>query len=465
VLNHSAPEAATYTDEFLVGSGGSTPEEIALNAAINAAYDAMTGKTVEAEVELEEYECDTDGNLVYYGTDGNIVEINEDGSIPDGAEPRHLTVTITYIDVNMAAMDAAIENLNTMLKDPKYANINNDFATSKIQIAADTDDSEDFHSVTIVKDGIYKIEITGANGGHTWSKDNFAVFGGQGGHVVAEKQFSAGDVIKVRVGKEGVGVARLNAEKTGFVRIYAIDDAWYHDTMPGGWPNGGSGGKSYSSSIAGSGGGGATEVYYAGVYGSEKAEDERELAKSDIILVAGGGGGAASSTRLLGGPAPGIRGGNAGPEPEPAICTGGGNDGRKVTSDSSQPYYFSGNLNAPYGYISAGSLSTLFLTVNGSTTYAYGEYAPENYVIYGGNDGKGANGRDGRQGSYWEGTGGGGGGYVGGNAITSASAGATGSGGGGSNYVAADFTDVTNETSTTYGNGAFSIEWVGAGSN
>ncbi|MDR2659948.1 MAG: hypothetical protein LBC27_08195 [Spirochaetaceae bacterium] len=339
-----------------------------------------------------------------------------------------------------------------MLDDPVYKNVSLDFALSKIQIPSGV---ENWRSVTIVKSGTYKIEITGANGGHTWTKSNFAVFGGNGGHVVAQKQFNAGDVIKVRVGREGAGVAKLDAINNSLVRDNTVNQ---QAVKPGGWPNGGSGGASYKTSIAGSGGGGATEVYYAGEYGSEKALDESKLAGSDIILVAGGGGGAASSTRLINndGPAPGIRGGNAGPEPEPAICTGGGNAGR--IADSPQAYTLAAPLSAPYSDIGTSGLRTLFLTVSGNTTYAYGEYAPDSYVIYGGNDGKGANGRN--HDGYWEGTGGGGGGYAGGNAIKSASAGATGSGGGGSNYVANDFTTVTNETSATYGDGAFSIEWV-----
>jgi hypothetical protein len=371
---------------------------------------------------------------------------------------KQLTVDVTYIEIDLAKIEDAIAKLNAMLIDPKYKNIDGFTPSSAVIPAGD----EAYKSVTIAYDGTYRIEISGASGGHVWTKDKYPAFGGKGGHIIAEKEFTAGDVLKVRVGKEGSGTAILAGDGKSLVQDAKVS---YSGAKTGGWPNGGNSvaAASGSSNTSGGSGGGATEVYYAGSYGTTDLKvpgsSSNALTRSDLILVAGGGGGAASANADNDASGhPGIDGGDAGSLAIPAVKR---NPIDKSTSGVGR-YYFAGNLNAPYDYIPAGSLTlrhTKTTSGNGGV-YSYGGYASSGDVVYGTAEGQGATGR--RYGLD-EGPGGGGGGYVGGNAVNATSSNnIVGSGGGGSNYVKNDYTVAagSNSTMSRYGNGAFSIEYV-----
>jgi hypothetical protein len=465
-ITEQSIRSTEYNDEYVVGSGGQDENGKALNTAIKAANAAIAGHEKTISVPIDEYETDENGAYVYYdGLTGDKLEIM-DGVIPDGAQMKQLTADVTYIEINLQEIENAILNINAMLNDEKYKNITG-FAPSSVEIPAG---DKAYKSVTIAHDGTYRIEISGASGGHAWTSDSFPAFGGKGGHIIAEREFKAGNVLKVRVGQEGDGTAKLADGGQSLIKDNSVN---YKTAKAGGWPNGGTGAASYSGGLApaGGGGGGATEVYYAGSYGTTDLKvpggSENGIVRvSDLILVAGGGGGAASANSDGDGSGvghPGIDGGDAGSLAVPAIKR----DPREFGTISVGQYYFAGELNAPYDYIPAGTLTlrhtkTIKTGSGGksNTPYSYGGYASNSDVIYGTAEGQGATGK---RSSQHEAPGGGGGGYVGGNA-TNGNGSLVGSGGGGSNYVKKEYSfnvaAGSNSVSSRYGNGAFSIEYV-----
>jgi hypothetical protein len=306
-------------------------------------------------------------------------------------------------------------------------------------------------------------------------------FGGKGGYVVAQKRFEAGDVLKIRIGTEGTGMAVLNGND-----LVRNINAEMTKSQPGGWPNGGQGGKpvgrdTKTLSTPGSGGGGATDVYYAGSRdeSASAAPLQAPGAKGELgalpragdqRIVAGGGGGAGSIPSIGNTGDAGrstLPGGNAGSgENDRGAAETGAIPARRVgpRTTKEKSYSLSTALKTPYADITAKSYDRVKST---NTDYWYGEYARNEDVEY---DtvptGQGIAGRDGKltngDVAAWEGSGGGGGGYYGGNAIRADIAGASGAGGGGSNYIHSDFTinDKTNDTSASYGNGSFKIEFI-----
>jgi hypothetical protein len=453
-------------DEYLVGSGeGDTAETSQkaheLDTAIKAAYDAMAGTEETITVPIDEYKVGDNGRYMYRlstdGPDSEGTELEEGQTIESiqGAELIQLTAEITYIDVDPEKIEQALKNLQTLYDNPEYQNIEG-FAPSMLNINAD---KKDTRSVTIVNPGIYEIEITGASGGHVWTKDNYPEFGGMGGLVIARKSFNTGDVIKVRIGQEGLGTARLNSAKDGLEKNTSLA---YAGEKPGGWPNGGNGGKAGNNEASSGGsGGGATEVYHAGNRTSDGYSDETPLDRNNLVLVAGGGGGAASVSAIFSGGKghPAVKGGDSGPKPIPAIKRG-----NVVQSDTKPEYYFPGDLYEPYDYMEAGSLSASNTAKWNNNPYSYGEYGSLDDTISGGSNGQGAS--PGSRASPWEGLGGGGGGYYGGNVlICEYESYLTGSGGGGSNHVKeTDGYTVyagSNSVSSSYGGGAFSIRYIG----
>ncbi|MDR2658487.1 MAG: hypothetical protein LBC27_00650 [Spirochaetaceae bacterium] len=453
---------ANYDDEFLVGSGQATNQDSAekaatLNAAILAAYEAMAGEEKEITVDLDEYEVDEDSGKYVYLVNGERVVYDDNAEIPEGAELIPITVQIKYVEVDPNAIEAALATLETLANNEDYQNLEG-YAPSAISIPSG---EKVYHSVTIVNDGTYEIEITGASGGHIWTRDGYPAFGGNGGHIIARKMFNAGDVIKLRIGQEGVGNANYSAGN-----LAKNDRISYGAEKTGGWPNGGNGGASKvnTASSSGASGGGATEVYYAGNSSESNSAvkiPDSTLTRSDLVLVAGGGGGAAEGNGInsKGQGHPGVNGGDAGPNPVPAIKRG-----TVIQSNHLESYSFPGGLLPPYAYITSGDRSMLHTANLWENPYSYRQYAsPDETVFTGNNTGQGVSPT--YRVSPQEGLGGGGG-FYGGNAIKHDS-GLAGSGGGGSNYVREGYSIEagTNGVSPSYGNGAFSIRYISESPN
>jgi hypothetical protein len=291
-------------------------------------------------------------------------------------------------------------------------------------------------------------------------------FGGKGGYVVAQKSFKKGDVLKIRLGAEGKGTAKLKTDNSGL----EADGAIGNDNPAGGWPNGGAGGRRYSNSAPGSGGGGATEVFFAGNRDDASngliVFNNEEISRNTgaLLLVAGGGGGAGNIAYLRNyyknrGVIEGGAAGNASPAEGSDITKGLIPALRRGSVDNNANYTIVTTLSEPYTFIKNGEYPKL---KQDEDNKYYGEYATE--VTYGSTtDGKGITGANGSAAAVWEGSGGGGGGYYGGNAITAISKENSGSGGGGSNYVdtgSGGFTEITNETAAGYGAGKFIIEHI-----
>jgi hypothetical protein len=431
-LNGETPPV--YTDTYLVGRPQGNAVTNALDAAIKAAQEAAAGEMKTITVEVSDF--------------------NENGElISESITIKYHTYDHEAIERTRLELEQAIENAE------REGSIEGYVLTSVSLSSKDFEEDKEWKSITIAHHGTYKITIVGANGGHARSTAGQTSFGGYGGYVEAQKEFQAGDVIKVRIGTEGKGTARLNDTSTG---LEAINKSNWGNPPQGGWPNGGAGGKLYSNSSPGSGGGGATEVYFAGNReGGEQSLIENpggllEVRDNNLLLVAGGGGGAGSIPRANEGTTNmdrgALPGGKAGSEPEPAI--------RRGTLSVDKKYTLTVDLQDPYTNIPINTGLDKFMENNKGNWY--GEYAPNDAVSYDENGtGKGQNGGNGN-GSIYEGSGGGGGGYYGGNAIKSVTGLNSGGGGGGSNYVKSEsgFTSTANTTAEGYGNGQFKIEYV-----
>jgi hypothetical protein len=460
----SSGEKLYDTDDPLVGKPPADSETAAkaLDDKVKAAQDAVAGDSVGIEVTLDDFVWDDESGD--YKKDEVTGEL-----IP-------LTTTVTYIVYDTKKIKDAETELKKAIEAAKEAQVGA-YVSSVITLSSrNTDDSDkDWKSVTIVNDGVYKITISGANGGHAWSQTNTLKFGGKGGYVVAQKDFKKGDVLKIRIGTEGKGLAIFDGQD--LVKSSEITTAG----QPGGWPNGGSGGKPVGTSSSdistpGSGGGGATDVYYVGSRETgasatlktpgEKGQLGNLTRNNDcLLLVAGGGGGAGSAKRvstalgrsaMAGGDAgSGDSNRNAGTGAIPATWTG------NYTNSTVKTYTLAAALSEPYTNIKT-SVAYDKLNITSDNKY-YGEYAKNDIVTYDtGASGQGVNGANGDTGKEraWEACGGGGGGYYGGNAIKTNYTG--GGGGGGSNYIGSGFSNTTNDTSGVYGNGAFKIEYVSA---
>jgi hypothetical protein len=445
-----------------------------LDRAIKDAEEVIAGEETTITVPLddfERYETDDDsGNGAYKS--GDYKTDNDGNLIPLVVEVSYRVYDPEKIKAAAAALDTAINNAAGALSS---------FAQSSVTLSSGsrTDDTP-YRSVTIVDAGVYQITITGASGGHAWAGDtSHTIFsrGGRGGLISAKRKFEKGDVLKIRIGEEGKGTAKLE----GDTLIKAANPSGTN--LPGGWPNGGNGGKEYNGSAPGAGGGGATEVYFAGnredsgsLITFDKSVSDAVRDNTNLYLAAGGGGGAGGSPRITNVDGYGqssIEGGDAGKEPIPAVRRGYPNETAFETTAAPQKYLLGSDLFAPYEYIKAGSYSMLKALNTTQGNYWYGEYAPTASVGYdSSNTGKGIAGRNGIKNQSGnnkshEGSGGGGGGYTGGNALTNNSIEDSGSGGGGSNYIITDknFTEVTiegikNQTASGYGNGKFVIEYL-----
>jgi hypothetical protein len=454
-----APVVKPYdTTDILVGKLATEGTAQALESAVKAAQTVIAGEPLTIEVTLDEFEWDPEENKYKEDEYGELIPIKTE---------------IMYIVYNKDKILDAEKTLKAAIEEAKNKGLKT-YIPSNISILAG---DNEWKSVTIVDSGTYEITISGANGGHAWSQSDTLKFGGKGGHVVARKHFDKGDVLKIRIGTEGKGMARLDEGK--LVKDGAVT---MNSKQDGGWPNGGKGGKPSGTntsdwSTPGSGGGGATDVYNGG---NRESSNESSLKTpgvggelgaltraGELLLVAGGGGGAGSISKVSTAQArSAMEGGNAGSD-ESTRDVGTGAipatwPGKDAASTTVTSYNLTDTLSAPYTNITATTYDKLNKT---SDSYSYGEYAPNDRVVYDtGATGQGVDGADGYNTrgytSAWEACGGGGG-YYGGNAINDKNKNLKGgAGGGGSNYIGSGFSNSTNDTSTSYGNGSFKIEYI-----
>lgn len=225
--------------------------------------------------------------------------------------------------------------------------------------AASVDDYKDFgytggvQSYTVPADGVYKLEVWGAQGGKS---------GGYGGYSYGYKRLSAGNTIYVVVG--------------GYGGKY------------GGYNGGGNSTTGGCSDCAG-GGGGATHIATT----NRGTLSSYNSYRSEVLIVAGGGGGTSES---------GIAGGTGG-------GTNGG-DAKGGCSWSSSGYYTKGATQTEGGYDTEYGFNGSFGQGGNAEPNGAGKY-------YGGGGGGGWYGGGGGQlarGSCWERAGSGGSGYTGG---------------------------------------------------
>jgi hypothetical protein len=442
------------TTDYLVGAGSDIQEVKDLDIAVQEAQTVIAGEEIFMDVTTDDFERYTVEEAAE-----NPDHTAGEFKIGDDGERIPLVVRVTYRVYYTDKINAAKEKLIAAIANAK-GKVNKYIPTS-VPLSSLNDTDKVWKSVTIVDAGVYKITINGANGGHAWARTGVVEFGGFGGYVEAQKTFAAGDVLKIRIGTEGRGRAKLNNDKTGLELDGLVKD---NQVQTGGWPNGGNGGSGYTS-ISGASGGGATEVYYAGNRGPENSvEDTADNLltnrSSNLLLVAGGGGGAGTTARVdhqfgKGDGKLALPGGNAGEFPVPAMRCG-------PEKSMTATYTISTALSAPYENFLDTTATYNKLRQIAANSYWYGEYAGNSGVTYGTTDGRGANGANGKYGVAYEGSGGGGGGYLGGNAPVNTGMASGGSGGGGSNYIKNDFSDTKNETAAVYGNGTFKIEYIGS---
>lgn len=174
-------------------------------------------------------------------SDGTVTE-NDPNVIVDGSVGNEVgttyTITYTILDMNSNIMDEVTRNV-TLINSTTLFNYN---GTNQ--------------SYVVPINGLYKIEVWGAQGG---SVGTYAQ-GGKGGYTVGQINLSKKDVLNVYVG--GQGKYEKNA------------------SIAGGFNGGGASG--YGSDTSGGSGGGASDVRQNGT------------SLNNRIIIAGGGGGAGS---------------------------------------------------------------------------------------------------------------------------------------------------------------------------
>jgi len=194
----------------------------------------------------------------------------------------------------------------------------------------------DVQSFTAPEDGIYKLEVYGAEGGSGSNATGGWSYGAKGGYAAGNIELTAGETVYIVVGGAG-------------------------QTATGGYNGGGAGGANKWGTRAG-GGGGATHIATTnrGVLSTYNAN------RDEIIIVAGGGGGAGGSQSWAGagGGEAGGNGGNGWPGGAHTTLGGtqtstGGASGRYVSWHSSSyntigGFGYGGNGGSWSGEIIAG---------------------------------------------------------------------------------------------------------------
>ena len=184
-------------------------------------------------------------------------------------------------------------------------------------LISSTEGNEKEQTLTIVRTGYYKLEVWGASGADLTS-DSKSSKGGYGGYSSGVIRLTAGTVLFINVGEQGI----VNSSDT---------------TIAGGYNGGGD--HTYSYFGAGSSGGGATHIALSsGVLSSFDANNDgvgsaNEI--SNILIVAGGGGsgGIESSYRIT-------DGGHAGGYIGSSSKIYNGTDSTGVGGDQSSNAYF-----------------------------------------------------------------------------------------------------------------------------
>jgi hypothetical protein len=404
-----------YKDDYVIGSGiYSGSDDPALLQNVNK----LNGLLNEA-------------GLLLQGTTQNVTVLTENGA--GGLSEQSFQIVVYDY--------AKMKEVNDKILKFKQENPLFDYGRIQPKIANITQTGK-VHSVTVATTGKYKIEAYGGGGGHIWSKNNKTALGGAAGYAKGVINLTAGTVLKVRVGGEGVGSSSATVNADGTVSFAKNSNGGQNGPFNGGYNGGGKGGKSINSGYTGgSGGGGASDVRLIGAYVDGTNNKQNGVGKLDTldkrIIVAAGGGGAGQSADVGNGNWPGIPGGSGGQTGDPGMRKGEGSGGgvtnnaaRGATAEALQPVTNIGGK---------AKLSGTQLGV-------------------------GADGAPAGSGGAAEGTGGGGGGYYGGEAVQNSdgyhSTSFTASGAGGSNFVGTDFTGTENKKSSRYGVGSVVIEYL-----
>ena len=135
-------------------------------------------------------------------------------------------------------------------------------------------------------DGVYKLEVWGAQGGYKEADYR----GGKGGYSIGYKNFSASNNLYVCVGSKGNGYSGVTGGNGGY----------------NGGGKGGNGSPVNYYFVGGGGGGGATHIAISDRGVLKNYKDYQQ----ELLLVAGGGGGGAANVSKFG-VGGGLNGGNA----------------------------------------------------------------------------------------------------------------------------------------------------------
>ena len=191
-------------------------------------------------------------------------------------------------------------------------------------------------SFTVPCNGLYKLEVWGAQGGSSYN----GTTGGMGGYSLGYKFLTTSSVLYIAVGGQGTSNGS-------------------HTTQAGGYNGGGTASADGDGNTIPASGGGATSITSTnrGILVNYSSY------QNEILIIAGGGGGgarnAAVSSFPVGGSGGGTTGGNGGNYYESSNVSGTGYGGSQTTGGG-----YSGTLSS--GYYAAGSFGV------GASTYTVG---------------------------------------------------------------------------------------------
>ena len=167
----------------------------------------------------------------------------------NGEKPKDAQVFFDNFEVSYACVQYG--GYTIVYKDGKYQDVSRGKCDSSA-LYAEYDLTKQSQKFVAEYDGVYRLEVWGAQGGY----GNEKYVGGYGGYSVANLKLEAGDTLYIQVGEQGV--------HNGTTNTY----------------NGGG----YGTASNGSSGGGATSIALSNGQLST-------VSQSDVIIVAGGGGG------------------------------------------------------------------------------------------------------------------------------------------------------------------------------
>lgn len=261
---------------------------------------------------------------------GTVIE-NDPNVVIDGevgdeiGKTYELTYTIT--DTNGIIMDQVTRRVTVISSISEYSY---------------TGDAQTFN---VFVDGIYTVELWGAQGGSTSSIDQ----GGYGGYTVADLELTKGQILNLYVGGAG---------------------SWVDRTItPGGFNGGGSGGS--GSDRAGGSGGGATDIRINGT------------ALNNRVIVAGGGGGAGTDEDSLNPATGGAGGGLSGLASPYSTTSYNGAGGTQAAGGARASYSTSLSLSPTAGQLGIGGNGGVYSNTFGGGGGGGGYYGGGGGVRYG----------------------------------------------------------------------------------